>query len=82
MMLYHNLMNSEIGRLARRILMFQKDENRIGTWFTSTKEAKQCGQLYTFGQMLELSKDKWKRVWKEAIWKRDEMIAQEKKLKA
>ena len=58
MMLYHNIMNSEVDRLSRRILMFQKEEKRTGTWFTSTKEiAEQCGQINTFDQVLQLSKD-------------------------
>ena len=75
MMLYHNLMNSEIDQLSRRTLMFQKEENRIGTtWFFSTKAiAEQCGHIHSFDQVLELSKDKWKKVWKETIWKKDEM---------
>ena len=44
------------------------------TWFISTKAvADQCGHIHTFDQVLELSKDKWKKVWKETIWEKDEM---------
>ena len=76
---YHNIMNSEVDRLSRRILMFQKEEKRTGTWFMSTREiAEQCGQINTFDQVLELSKDEWKKIWKETIWKKDEMSVRER----
>ena len=79
MMLYHNIMNSEVDRLSRRILMFQKEEKRTGTWFMATKEiAEQCGQINTFDQVLQLSKDEWKKIWKETIWKKDEMSVRER----
>lgn len=72
-------MNCEVDRLSRRILMFQKEEKRTGIWFTSTKEiAEQCGQINTLDQVLQLSKDEWKKIWKETIWKKDEMSVRER----
>ena len=34
--------------------------------------------MHTFDQVLQISKDEWKKIWKGTIWKKDEISVREK----
>jgi hypothetical protein len=73
-------MNSQIETFQKNThVSKRREQNRHTMWFKSTKEiAEQYGQIHTFDQVLQLSNEEWKKIWKGTIWKKDEISIREK----
>ena len=76
MMLYHNLIHSDSERMARRMIIYQREENRIGTWANGViKSIKQAGIEM---KPEDVIKSKWKREVKAQLGKMNEKEVREK----
>ena len=75
-MLYHNLVVSKEERIVRRMVIYQKEEGRSGTWANGVICAMEEAKIEL--QPEEVLKSKWKKEVKEKLSKKNEEEVRER----
>ena len=76
LMLFHNIKNSEDGRIIKQILKVQEEEVRDTTWYADVERLLDMYQVTA--QVEDVLKSGWKKEVKEQIKKKAEMEIKEK----
>ena len=76
LMLFHNIKNSDDGRVIKQILNVQEEEVRDTTWYADVERLMELYQITT--QVTQVLKSSWKKEVKEKIKKLVELEIKEK----